>query len=189
MYELNYEFSPLEVLEGHMEDVLEHYATIAPVEYAIDPAKEQFVRDIALARTGFARQFLVFGTMRRPLPLDVPEIALNWRMYNFNPKSDIYDQQGTQQVPVVQHSAWVAPDGSLGLLFVNLDATASRVLPLAFSLADYGIDWSAAGIDIVTNDGAEGITGSVDANTIAIDLTLPPRKVVLVRISNGKGPQ
>ena len=187
MYELNYEFSPLEVLDGKMEDTTEHYATIAPVEYAIDPAKEDFVRDIALARTGFAQPYLVFGIMQRPLDLDVPDIDLNWRMYNFNPHSDIYDQQGIQRVPMVQHSAWLAPDGSLGLLFVNLHATDVYTLPLAWSLRDYGLDWHDAQVEIVTQSGTTTPRTGIVAGNITLDLLLPPRRMVLVKISALEG--
>jgi hypothetical protein len=183
LYELNYEFSPLEVLDGQMEDVTEHYATLDPVEFEIDPAKEAFVREIANARTGFAQPYLVFGTMRPPLRLDLPEIDLDWYFYNFNPKSEIYGQRGTQRVPVVQHAAWMSPDGTLGFVFVNLHESEVQTVPLAIDLAGYGLDW--ASVDIVRTTSAERhVMFSGDASAgLEFSLELAPRTVTLVEVA------
>jgi hypothetical protein len=125
----------------------------------------------------------VFGTMRPPLRLDLPEIDLDWYFYNFNPKSEIYGQRGTQRVPVVQHAAWMSPEGVLGFIFVNLHESEVQSIPLAIDLADYGLNWSS--VEIVRTTSAERhvmFSGDVSAG-LEFSLELAPRTVVLVEVA------
>ena len=132
LFELNYEFSPLETLDGIAEDAEEHYhyfqshsfpidnAKFQSLAFAIDHDKIDFVRQLGELRTGAGNPYLVFGTMLRPLALDVERIALDWCHFNKPHKEPFVPETGTFEVPAVFHSAWQAPDGSTGLFFANL---------------------------------------------------------------------
>lgn len=183
LFELNYEFSPLETLNGIDENPAEHYVDFAPQSFAVDSAKAAFVREVALARTGFARDFLVYGTMRRPLDLgkQAPDIEMEYRLYNVAKHREIFDERGTMRVPGVIHAAWQAPDGRLGFLFVNLDQDERRLTGLHVPLGDYGRARDQRNVATrITADGTAPLgTGT---GTIMFDLNLAPRRVTLVEI-------
>jgi hypothetical protein len=60
------------------------------------------------------KKFLLYGTMlRKPKTAKISYIPVNWhRGYS--------KRHWKIKLPVVMHSAWRAPDGSLGLVFYNI---------------------------------------------------------------------
>ncbi len=183
LFELNYEFSPLETLDGWDEDVAEHYADIAPQSFAVDPAKAAFVREIATARSGFARAYLVYGTMLRPLDLDryQASLTLDYRLYNVARQHRNFDERGTMRVEAIAHAAWRAPDGKRGFLFVNLDREPRYLQGLTIPLdRDDGSPHERYTARVVTSDGSAPLP--VGADAVTFDLTLEPRKVALVEL-------
>ena len=137
LFELNYEFSALEALDGQTDDPAEHYFAFEPTAYEIDPAKTDFVAEIANARTGFARPYLVYGTMQRPLTFDITTIDLDYFLYNSGTNQP-HNERGTKTVPSVIHSAWRSPEGNLAFLFVNLQADEPQTLSLTIDPTHYG---------------------------------------------------
>ncbi len=120
LFELNYEFSFLEELDGHREDVERHYATIDDLSFPIDPKKVEFLKEIGAARTGFGKPYLVYGQMARPLELTTPKIDLDWYFYNGSRGLGSLYERGTFRVPQVSHAVWWDAQGNLGLFFANL---------------------------------------------------------------------
>lgn len=182
LFELNYEFSDLEALEGFDDDPAEHYADIVRRAYEVDPAKVEFVREIAGARTGFARAWLVYGTMVRPLEIEVPTIELDYHLYNVHPSRPHHDERGTMRVDGVTHAAWRAPDGRLGFLFVNLLPADETILSITIDPSRYGLpDGDRYRLARVTADSRDSLgrhTGQA-----VVELTLPPRRVVALELS------
>lgn len=182
LFELNYEFSPLETLDGLDEDPAEHYYDFKPRSHAVDPAKVAFVREIATARTGFARPYLVYGTMLRPHPLDVPAIDLDYCLYNVNHTRPHYEESGILRVPSVIHAAWRSPAGTLGLLFVNLDRENAQTLTVEIDLSPYGLPagqpYQATRVTEMSADPLPPITGRT-----SFPLTLHPRQITLVDVA------
>jgi hypothetical protein len=181
--ELNYEFSPLEVLDGAMEDVSEHYAQIDSVRREIDPVRIAFVKELARARVGFAQPWLVFGTMQHPLRIDSPRIDLDWTHFNFPPKSEIYGQSGVLTVDQIQHAAWRAPDGRLGFVFLNLRPAHAARIPLTIDLKRYDTDWPSVEVAMITNDLREVIFAGDATGGLEFDVTLESRRVTVIDIS------
>lgn len=109
LFELNYEFSPLEVIDERLDLPRQHYYAFEPREFAIDPARVAFVRELARARTDFAREFPVYGTMRRPLSFAAPHLELDYFSYNAPRHLAHYGERGSLPVPAVVHGAWEPP--------------------------------------------------------------------------------
>jgi len=70
---------------------------------------------------------------------------------------------------------------------VNLHATEDYPLPLAWSLRDYGLDWHDTQVEIVAHSGITKPESRIVAGNITLNLLLPPRRMVLVKISALEG--
>lgn len=181
LFELNYEFSDLEALTSWTDTPSEHYAEFETRAYEVDPAKVDFVREIAQARNGFANPWLVYGTMARPLPLTAPTIALDYHLYNLHDRHTSYDGRGTMTVDSVVHAAWRAPDGRVAFAFVNLKGDRPRVLSLQVDPARYGL--AADEPVTIARLSGEGRTDLVTrTGPTTIDVTLPPRQLIVVEM-------
>jgi hypothetical protein len=179
LFELNYEFSPLETIDGQAEPLDEHYFPLPDHRYEIDPGKAAFVRELAAARTGPANPYLAYGTMLPPLELDSPSIELPWFHYNSPPGWPAFGDSGAHEVQAVVHCAWRHGDAA-AVVLVNVDRVEHEVeLPAnaATLRLDAGRTWEATRVV----DGERTPLGSL-APDGAIRLSLPPRKVVLVEV-------
>jgi hypothetical protein len=133
LFELNYEFSPLETVDGVPEPLDEHYARLPDHRYEIDPAKAAFVRELAAARTGPANRYLAYGTMLPPLTIRSPRVALDWFQYNSPQEWPAFEDRGTREVDAVVHCAWRHGD-SAAVVLVNVGTEPLRVeVPLSES--------------------------------------------------------
>ena len=180
LLELNYEFSALEALDGQTDNPDEHYFAFEPTAYEIDPAKTDFVAEIANARTGFARPYLVYGTMQRPLAFDAPLVDLDYFLYNSGTNQP-HNERGTKTVPSVIHSAWRSPEGNVAFLFVNLQADTPRTISLTIDPTRYG---HPADIPYhliqTTHTSTEPITTTTGPTSFT--LALEPRRVTMLEI-------
>lgn len=182
LFELNDEFSQLENLAGQDDDPAEHYYAFERRGYEVDPAKVAFVREIAIARTGFARPYLVYGSMRRPLDIAAADIELDYHLYNLGREGPHYDERGTMRVPNIVHATWRAMDGTIGFLFVNLRRETVRSLSLEIDPARYEIE-------LKTTNRYSRITGTERAvlaeaaGPVSLAVTLQPRQVTLVEMT------
>jgi len=196
IFEVNNEFSPTERFPGVREVGLLQYRNkgsfdrIPPgsdVDSPYDPRKGEFVRELALARTGYARDFLAYGRMLPPLPAEAPPIDLSWSYYNNidwggRPNSLRFaDESGEIATPSLLHTAWRFED-RLGLVFLNLDA-AEREFEVHFDLARYrayglGIDGELRG-ERVERGGRTPFSVTAGERR---RLRLPPRRIVLIEL-------
>jgi hypothetical protein len=125
LFELNYEFSPLEIVGGEREPLDEHYANLPDHRYEIDPAKAAFVGELARARVG--NPHLAYGTMLPPLAIDSPPVELDWFHYNGPQEWPSYEDRGTKTVPAVVHGAWRFR-GKIAVVLVNISEDDLRVM-------------------------------------------------------------
>jgi hypothetical protein len=185
LLELNYEFSPLEVLDGRCEEIGEHYFDLQPHTFTVDSSKVEFVREVVAARTGFAKDFLVYGAMARPTMFDAPEIDLDYLLYNTIHRERRHERE-TLRVPAVVHAAWRAPDGRLGLLFVNLRKDGDQELELRLDLEPYGfVPGRPYAARLITGAGRTPLEPlRSQAN---FRLTLAPRRIVLLEVAAPDG--
>jgi len=183
LFQLNYEFSPLETLDGEQEPLDEHYFPLPDHRYEIDPDKAAFVRELAAARTGPANPYLAHGTMLPPLPLECPNVELDWFHYNCPPGWPAYEDRGTHMVPAVVHCGWRHGEGA-AVVLVNVDRVPHVVdVPASAELLrldgerGYRVSLLAGGER--TGLGTLGEAGSVR-------LELPPRRVVVLEAAPGR---
>jgi hypothetical protein len=177
LFEINCEFSGLDALDGHTDRASEHYYPFEELNYPTDPAKALFVGEVAAARAGFARDYLIYGTMQRPLSLDVPTITLDYYLYNEPKVAPHYGERGVKAIPQVVHAAWRSPAGSVGFLFVNLHAHESLRLPLSIDPARYGVVGKSARIEQISSTARTPL-----GTALEFDIDLPPRRVVLIEV-------
>jgi hypothetical protein len=178
LFEINCEFSALEALGDKIDLSEEHYYRFDQRNYPVDPAKAAFVGEVAAARTSFARDYLVYGTMLRPLPLEIAPVTLDYFLYNAPHQLPHYGEHNSKTVPSVIHSAWRSPEGKIGFLFVNLLAQAQRVR-LPIDRAHYGLPvGTALNAEVVTSGGRTPL--ALDETT---EIELPARRVVLVELA------
>jgi len=181
LFELNYEFSDLEALEGFDDDPGQHYADFERRAYEVDQAKLAFVREIAMARTGFAQPWLVYGTMMRSLAVACSNVDLDYHLYNVHRSQAHYDEKGMMTVESVVHSVWLAPDGRVGFFFVNLGSDEAQTLTLEIDPMRYHVsDATQYSLRQVTGETEDDLfTG---AGCATVDVTLAPRKVTMIEL-------
>lgn len=181
LFQLNYEFSDLEALDGKVEDPAEHYYDFQPRAYEIDPEKVAFVKEIAQARRGFANIYLAYGKMLRPQPLTSPTIELDYFLYNAIREWAHYEERGSMKVPAVIHSVWNYRDEKVGYLYINLQKETSLELAVTLDLSATGLTTASSyTVCIITSAGLEATFPVADGSTFL--LTLPSRQVILLEI-------
>jgi uncharacterized protein (TIGR03437 family) len=140
-----------------------------------DPRSSQFMSDIAKARTGFARKYLVDGSMLSPPAIQSSSVTLTWQV---SP-----DKSG--QFPALQHSAWQASDGTTGIILTNIsDQAETANIPITISRLKLspGVTYSAEYTDGTTTT---ALSGGFTGNT-SFQIPVPSLKVLLVKISPSK---
>lgn len=179
IYQLNYEFSPLETVDGREEPLDEHYFPLPDHRYPIDPDKAAFVAEVAAARTGFAGPHLAYGTMLPPLAIESPTVELDWFVYNSHPSWAAYEQRGTREVEAVVHGAWRRGERA-GVVLVNVDREEHEVaVPLRPE--DLRLQGGAFEMEYVTASERRPLGPLAAGGDVA--LRLPPRKVVLLEVT------
>jgi hypothetical protein len=180
LFELNYEFSALEMLDGKSDNPDEHYFHFDPRPYTIDPDKVTFVGELARIRTGWANPYLAYGTMVRPPKLEVPMVTLAYFLYNCAQHLPHYEQHGEISVPSVICSAWSYQGEKAAILFVNLQ-TEAQTLRIPLDLAHYGLKQEQTVSLFQMIDDEITSLGTAEPRQV-ITLTLPPRKIVGVEM-------
>ncbi len=66
----------------------------------------------------FARPYLIWGRMERPLPIPVPQRRFRWR---------VHGQEGEAVVPAVSHGVWRLDDGRIGVVLINPEPQPHRL--------------------------------------------------------------
>jgi len=180
LFELNYEFSPLEVIDGQHENVKEHYYRIKDRRYEVDPEKVEFIREIAAARTGFAKDYLAYGTMVKPLQIKSPKIELDWFSYNTFTTDEYYEDRGMLAVSSIVHQAWRFKD-NLGFMFVNLQKEDQKA-KIEIDPSDYGLKGVTFKVRVITRGGERSLGSFGTERALRVDLDLPSRKIVLLEL-------
>lgn len=155
LFQLNYEYSPLEMVDGHPEPEGQHYYTfpdgsLAPRPYPVDEEKVAAIGALVRLRTRIATDHLAYGRMLPSPQLAAERIGLSWFHYNGPKRSPAYEDRGVAEVDAIQCGAWELPEGRAAVLF-NADARTHEV-----DLADL-VDGLATGtpshIELITSEG------------------------------------
>ncbi|MDR1825562.1 MAG: DUF6259 domain-containing protein [Bifidobacteriaceae bacterium] len=140
LFEINGEFSSLDVIDGHCDDMSQSFSPfVVDRYYQTVPQRAAYVRGLAAARTGFALPYLAYGQMLRPLAFEAPLVDLDW--FHFNCAADFseYQQEGVLTVPSVVHAAWRYGAEKCGFFFVNV-LEQSQTVTVTLDPAAYGLD-------------------------------------------------
>lgn len=151
LYELNYEYSPMEALEGGLENAPEeHYYRFDPRGYAFSPERAAYLGLYAKLRVGAANKYWAYGRMLKPLAFESARIRADWFHYNHGKETPEYNDSGALDVDAVVHSAWKFKEESAALFFANASGETQRVRvrlePGAYGVNEWaGKLYSAAG--------------------------------------------
>lgn len=129
LYELNYEYSPMEALppDGRENAPEEHYYRFDPRGYAFSPERAAYLGLYAKLRVGAANKYWAYGRMLPPLTFERERVRLGWFHYNHGKETMEYNDSGEIAVDAVVHSAWQSLDGGVGLFFANVGGEPRRV--------------------------------------------------------------
>ncbi len=119
LFQLNYEFSPLEDHAGASDLASEHYYAFAERRDAIDPTKAAFLGRVARTRIGPANRFLAGGEMLAPPLVEADPMSLDWHAWNMGNEDAHYDTRGEMTVPSALATAWRV-DGRTAWLVANI---------------------------------------------------------------------
>jgi len=183
--ELNYEFSPLERWPQIAEEPSQlayHFRFVRDPErtFDVDPDKLAFLREVATARTGYAREFLALGRMLPTPTIDCEPVVLSFWHYNaFDGRQG--ERRGEHTAPSVVAQAWQAPSGDLALVLCNIGAEARRVR-VKWDLADVGALPVRHSAELL---GSSGKVEDVDLSGSILDRTIdtPSRKVLVLKVA------
>ena len=151
-----------------------------PAEF--NPITLGFYKKVARAAAQECWPYLMFGEMLRPPAIDVPSITAQY--CNFTDDCDHPDPLKRHEVAdrAVQHAAWRGPDGSIGIVFVNISEEA---VAFDVELPAYGMDGEAFDVDRITDGERERWLSSVALpRTEGIDMA--PLSVVLVHVTKNE---
>lgn len=181
LYELNYEYSPMEALEGKENSPDEHYYAFDPRGYAFDETRADYVGVYARLRVGAANKYWAYGRMLRPLDYERERVVMDWYHYNHGKETPEYNDAGTIEVDAVVHAAWQYKNESVGLFFANVGEV-PRHTRVRINPADYGMSRMAAYLFGEGAEGADfaGLGRSPDGD---VSLDIPARSVVLIELS------
>jgi hypothetical protein len=180
LFELNYEFSALETLDGQKDDPSQHYYHFEPRDYAIDPGKADFVGEVAQARAGWANDYLAYGVMLRPPEVQASPVTLNYHLYNCGKDFSSYDDKGSITVSSVVCAAWRYRRERAAVFFVNLLETAQTVQveldPSRYALSQP----ERLGMFLLDRQGSVSLGALDGPRTITLDL--PPRRILALEL-------
>ncbi len=185
LVELNYEYSPLERFPGMTGPTYQLLYNCAIREerspHEVDEGKLAFLREIALARTGFARRYLAYGKAARPVRFTtpIPQMRFSWQHENSHSGRR---EGGRYLAPVVVHQAWLYRDHSLGLLFVNLDDSRPLSVEFVVDPEKCGLAGGAYTVWRVTREEREKLRDWDGRAPLHLSVRLPPREIVLIEI-------
>ncbi|OZB95387.1 DUF6259 domain-containing protein [Paenibacillus sp. XY044] len=120
LYELNYEYSPMESLGGAENAPEEHYYPFEPRGYAFSDKRAAYLSLYAKLRTGAANKYWAYGRMLQPFPFECSEVRMDWFHYNHGKDSAEYNNSGELLTNSIVHSAWDYGGESVGLFFANV---------------------------------------------------------------------
>jgi hypothetical protein len=127
LYELNYEYSPMEMINGIENSPDEHYYPYEPRNYQFSPQRAQFISKFTKLRTGVGNKYLAYGKMLKPLDFECETVKLDWFQYNCDRNFKEYNDSGVLEVKSIVHSAWQFGNESIGLFFSNVSDKIQKV--------------------------------------------------------------
>jgi hypothetical protein len=138
-------------------------------------------KSIGEARTSYAKDFLVYGRMQRPLVFTCPSttVPLKNALKNSDSAPELH-------VPSIMHTAWRAPDGDSGFIFLNI-AKDPVSLRLPFDFRRLGLKADAEPFLYCVRDGTYSILKSESSFSTVVEITLQPCEIVFLGLCEKDG--
>lgn len=174
LYELNYEYSPMESYDFDETDPSEHYFRFAPRHYKIDLSKAAYLNQYAHFRIGKYNKFLTLGHFVRPLPLSCGTVDLNWNLYSASNKADEYESQGSLTVSTIVHSV-VEHNGKRLFTFANVSEV-SQTATIQRGDFEVLVDQNVTDETLFT-EGATDTVATIKYGSDSVIITIPARSI------------
>jgi hypothetical protein len=182
LYELNYEYSPMEALNGVENTAEEHYCSFDERGYAYSEQRAAYVGMYADLRTGAGNIYLAYGKMLKPLAFECERITLDWFHYNHSKSSADYDTSGTYEVESVIHSAWQFRSESVGLFFANV-TDAEAAVQIEIDLNQYKLDGSGLyRVRLTDKENRREWFAMEPGSVRSINVSIPGKGYVLIEV-------
>jgi hypothetical protein len=127
LYELNYEYSPMEALDGRETDPQEHYFHFEPQGYAYDRDRAAYLGSFARARIGDAKPYWSYGRLMAQPKLQPPTKVYSWYHYNHDKHSPAYQAGGDYPAPAVVSSLYRDEHGGFACFLANTSGESHRI--------------------------------------------------------------
>ena len=182
LYELNYEYSPMEALDGKENAADKHYYPFEARGYAFSEKRARYLALYARLRTGDANPYWAYGRMLKPLEFTGgSRTRMKWFHYNHGTSSKEYNDAGELDADEIVHSAWIREGEGVGLFFANVGEE-SRTLRARIEPERYGMGGVTA--RVYGEDAAESAgIGLVRLPSGESEFDVPPRSVVFVELT------
>jgi len=144
-----------------------------PDGYKLGSPEVEYLKTLCKALDkGSVKKYLLFGEKVRPPKLagDNPVLSASWRA-----------RQKDTEMPAVSHSAWKAEDGTLGLVFTNLD-NKSHTISYNVDTKQYELPQNKKySVKVIDGTGA-GRVKSYTSDSFARTEKIPARSVLVLEI-------
>ncbi|MFT4414833.1 DUF6259 domain-containing protein [Fredinandcohnia humi] len=182
LYELNYEYSPMEVCNDRENTPNEHYYPFEPRGYKFSPERAAYIARFAELRTGLGNKYLAYGKMLRPLEFTTNTTNLNWFQYNCSKEFVEYNDSGILTVNTIIHSAWQYQDKSIGLFFANVDIQKQKI-NITLDMRNYElINREEVKVHSISEDGKTELFTIKTNEERSLGIEVPGRSVIMVEI-------
>jgi hypothetical protein len=181
LYELNYEYSPMEAIDGKENSPEEHYYIFEPRGYSLAPERGAYISKFAKLRTCEGNKYLAYGKMLRPLHFQDGKLKLHWFQYNCDKNFKEYNDEGQIAVDSVVHSAWEYKNKSIGLFFANI-SDMQKTIKIKLDMTKYRLNGTDFTVRILTDNQSGELTRISADEEKEIELGLPERNVVMLEV-------
>ena len=140
-----------------------------------DTDSRSYLKAAVDARTTYAKDYLVSGTMLPGISLSVPTTTVSWIVFSQS------NQQVSGQFPAIQHSEWRGSDGTTGIVLTNITTqTVTATIPLQFERLQ--LDRSLSYVVQLTDGASTSMLSSGLASDTSFQVEVPSLKVLLLKI-------
>jgi hypothetical protein len=181
IYELNYEFSPMETINGVENSPDEHYYEFEPRGYKLSDGRGKYLEQFARLRTGVGNKYLSYGAMLKPLKIETESIAADWFHYNSHKVAGEYNDKGTITVPAVISSSWQYKNESLGIFFANV-SDCSCTIKYKINMEHYKIEGGQFNVKLYAGGSMKTIDTLSRDEEKEFEIVVPARTVVMAEI-------
>jgi len=181
IYELNYEFSPMETINGIENSPSDHYYKFEPRGYKLSADRGKYIEQFSRLRTGVGNKYLAYGAMLKPIDAAGDPMIADWFHYNCDKTTSEYNEKGHVTVPSIISSSWQYKNESLGFFFANISDRSCRI-KYKINMKRYKIDGSKFSVKFYEGSCVKTIDTLSSYEEKEFEIRIPARSVVMTEI-------